>query len=88
MIELFNKMQQQVLNVLKSRTVVLGAISHDIRAPLTALKLKIALVEDDDLKASLNIHIDKIEQMITSSLDFLKGPHAGKQRKMLIYQRY
>jgi methyl-accepting chemotaxis protein len=45
-IKSFNKMQKEVLNALKNRTTTLAAISHDIRTPLTALRLKAELLDD------------------------------------------
>ncbi|WP_088329116.1 ATP-binding protein [Lacimicrobium sp. SS2-24] len=74
----FNEMQKTVANAVKNRTTALAAISHDIRTPLTALKLKIALLDDEQIKVSLIKHIDRIEKITASGLDFLKGQHTAE----------
>jgi len=69
----FNSMQKQVVNQLKNRNITLASISHDIRTPLTALRIKAELIDDFDIRNSLITSIQKMEKIITSGLDFLKG---------------
>jgi len=69
----FNIMQSQVAGEIRRRTHLLAAISHDLRSPLTALRIKAELVEDAQARADLVASIDRMEHMTTSVLEFLKG---------------
>ena len=69
----FNDMQRQVSDEIAKRTNTLASISHDVRSPLTALRIKTELIENDQVRQGLLLSIEKMERMITTSLDFLKG---------------
>ncbi len=69
----FNAMQQQVADELKRRTHALAAISHDVRSPLTALRIKAELVDDGETRRDLIASIDAMEKITASALDFLRG---------------
>ena len=69
----FNKMQGQVATEVRRRAHMLAAISHDLRSPLTALRIKAELVEDAQARADLVASIDRMNRMTTSVLEFLKG---------------
>ncbi|MCH2055444.1 MAG: ATP-binding protein [Thalassotalea sp.] len=79
----FNKMQKDVLNAIKTRTTTLAAISHDIRTPLTALRLKAELLDDDLACQDLINSIDRIEKITASGLAFLKGDDKGEPLKQV-----
>ncbi|MCJ8271234.1 MAG: ATP-binding protein [Psychrosphaera sp.] len=72
-ISAFNMMQQQVAQEITRRTQTLAAISHDIRTPLTALRIKVELIDDEQSKQSLIGTINKMEKITASALEFLKG---------------
>lgn len=72
-IQSFNAMQQQVASDVKKRTDTLAAISHDLRTPLTALRIRGELVDDDEARADLVASIDKMEKIIASALEYLRG---------------
>jgi len=69
----FNVMQKQVTGELDRRIGTLAAISHDIRTPLTALRVKVELIDDLDVRKDLMSSVDKMEKITTSALEFLKG---------------
>jgi len=72
-IKSFNTMQQQVADDVKKRTDTLAAISHDLRTPLTALRIRGELVDDDEARRDLVASIDKIDKVIASGLEYLRG---------------
>ena len=72
-IKSFNTMQQQVADDVKKRTDTLAAISHDLRTPLTALRIRGELVDDDETRRDLVASIDKIDKVIASGLEYLRG---------------
>jgi len=69
----FNAMQQQVADEVAKRTNTLAAISHDVRTPLTALRVKAELIEDEIVRKDLIRSIDRMEEVTASALDFLRG---------------
>ncbi len=69
----FNAMQREVSDEVKRRTNTLAAISHDIRSPLTALRVKAELIDDEAAKADLIASIAKMERITASALAFLQG---------------
>lgn len=69
----FIDMHQRITRQVEQRTTMLAGVSHDLRTPLTRLKLGLSFMEDnDDVKALKNDVID-MEQMIHSYLNFLRG---------------
>ena len=72
-IQSFNAMQQQVADDVKKRTDTLAAISHDLRTPLTALRIKAELIDDEVIRADLVSSIDKMDKMISSALEHIRG---------------
>lgn len=69
----FNAMQQQVVNSVEQRNITLAALSHDLRTPLTALRVKAELVDEVGLRADLVASIEKMETISTSAIEFLQG---------------
>ena len=69
----FNAMQRQVTNEIERRTQTLAAISHDVRTPLTALRIKAELVPDESTRRDLIANIDRMEAMTASALAYLRG---------------
>ena len=69
----FNNMQKQVVDIVEKRTTLLAAISHDVRTPLTALRIKAELIEDKALRKDLIRSIDKMEKITASALEYLRG---------------
>lgn len=69
----FNRMQQQISELVQGRTQMLAAISHDLRTPITRLRLRAAMLADDKVQQNINADLDEITQMIDSSLEFLRN---------------
>ncbi len=77
----FNLMQQQVRDEMGRRTHTLAAISHDIRSPLTALRVKAELIENEELRADQIASIEKMERITASALAFLKGESRSEPKR-------
>jgi signal transduction histidine kinase len=77
-IRAFNAMQQQVAEEVTKRANTLAAISHDVRTPLTALRVKAELIEDEAVRRDLISSVDRMEQVTASALDFLRGQSRGE----------
>ena len=80
-IRAFNEMQRQVAGELARRTSTLAAISHDVRTPLTALRIKTELIDDAELREDMIASIQRMETITASALQFLQGgAHAEPMR--------
>jgi signal transduction histidine kinase len=80
-IRAFNEMQRQVAGELARRTSTLAAISHDVRTPLTGLRIKTELIEDAELREDMIASIQRMETITASALEFLQGgAHAEPMR--------
>jgi signal transduction histidine kinase len=74
----FNAMQRQVAGEMARRTGTLAAISHDVRTPLTALRVKAEMVDDPEVRASLIAGVERMERITASALEYLKGESRGE----------
>lgn len=71
--EAFNFMQQRLRELVHERGRALAAVSHDLRTPLTRMRLRAELVDDPALQAKLNADIDVMQGMIDSVLAYFRG---------------
>ncbi|MDP2751455.1 MAG: ATP-binding protein [Rhodocyclaceae bacterium] len=71
--EAFNRMQERLRRLIAERSRALAAVSHDLRTPLTRLRLRADLVEDETLRAQIDADIADMQAMVDSTLDYLRG---------------
>lgn len=69
----FLKMKDRIERQATKRTQMLAMISHDLKTPLTRMKLQVELMEDGEEKEELSHDISSMQQMISSYLDFARG---------------
>lgn len=69
----FNRMQAQITQQLDERNRFVAAVSHDLRTPLTRLRLRAESLLDDALQAQFRQDISEMDQMITATLGYLQG---------------
>jgi len=68
----FNAMQAQLQHFIKDRTQMLAAISHDLRTPLTRMRLRGEFIEDEEQQQRLFRDVDEMQAMINSALEFFR----------------
>lgn len=68
----FNLMQSRLKSFVDDRTAMVGAISHDLRTPLTRLRFRIEDVDDDGIRDGMIDEVEEMEAMITSVLAFIR----------------
>ena len=78
----FLKMRQRIHRHLEQRTLMLAGVSHDLRTPLTRLKLQLAMQEDTDDTRAARRDVDEMEAMLTGYLDFARGMGKEKPQKV------
>ncbi len=75
-----NKMQERILALIKERTLTLAALSHDLRTPLTRLRLKAQFIRDQEQRDKFIYDLDEMQQMLNDTLILAKQHY--KPQKM------
>jgi protein-histidine pros-kinase len=69
----FNQMQQHLSAHIHERTRILAAISHDLQTPITRLRLRAELVDDDSVKTRIQADLDAMQRLIREGLDYARS---------------
>lgn len=69
----FNTMQERLRRYLDSRTRVLAAMSHDLKTPLTRLRLQVETLDDPQAQARFGKELDEMESMVRGALALFRG---------------
>ena len=68
----FDRMAKRINRHLNQRSEMLSGISHDLRTPLTRLKLQLAMIKEGELSEKMSKDIDEMEKMLNDYLQFAK----------------
>ena len=86
----FDRMRKRILRHLNQRSEMLSGISHDLRTPLTRMKLQTAFIKDKDISSKLVEDIDEMEKMLNEYLQFTSSTYLEKDKLFnlseLLYQ--
>ena len=66
----FEKMRKRIQRHLNQRSEMLSGISHDLRTPLTRIKLQLAVIKDKNLSEKISKDVDEMEKMLNEYLQF------------------
>ena len=66
----FDKMRKRIMRHLNQRSEMLSGISHDLRTPLTRMKLQLAFIQDKEISKKMSLDIDEMEKMLNEYLQF------------------
>ena len=80
----FEKMRKRILRHLNQRSEMLSGISHDLRTPLTRMKLQLALIKDKNLIDRFSNDIDEMEKMLNEYLQFSSESNKEKTEEFEI----
>ncbi len=69
----FNRMQTRIKGLINERARALAAVSHDLRTPLTRLRLRAELVDDAQLRNQMTADLEAMAAMIDATLSYLRG---------------
>ena len=86
----FDRMRKRILRHLNQRSEMLSGISHDLRTPLTRMKLQIAFIKDKEISQKLADDIIEMEKMLNEYLQFTSSSYLEKNENFdlsnLIYE--
>ena len=74
----FDKMRKRIMRHLNQRSEMLSGISHDLRTPLTRLKLQLSFMKDKELSKKMSLDIDEMEKMLNEYLQFTSSSYLEK----------
>ena len=71
-VQAFNVMRERLDRFVRDRTAMLAAISHDLRTPITSLRLHAEFVEEEETKSKIITALDEMQEMIEDTLAFIR----------------
>jgi signal transduction histidine kinase len=78
-ISAFNAMQARIGRFVQDRTIMLAAISHDLRTPLTRMRLRAELIDDPQQQDKLFRDVDEMQSMVDSALSFFRDDASSEE---------
>ncbi|MBK5352041.1 HAMP domain-containing histidine kinase [Pseudomonas sp. TH41] len=82
----FNKMQQRIREQVQQRSRMLGAVSHDLRTPLSRLKLRLEQIDNDKLQGQMRQDLDDMISMLDATLTYLHEQRTSEARQWMDVQ--
>ena len=82
LINAFNKMNARARNMLDEKDIMLGAIGHDLRTPLAALRIRIENVEDDAERLQMIAGIEDMDQTLDDILSLARIGRSSEEREL------
>ncbi|GHB47935.1 two-component sensor histidine kinase [Pseudovibrio japonicus] len=73
LIKAFNQMQERLTRFVADRTRLLAALGHDLKSPLTAMRVRAEMVDDDETRTSLIDCVEEMQSMVEATLTFSRG---------------
>ncbi|MDH0733248.1 ATP-binding protein [Pseudomonas sichuanensis] len=77
----FNAMQQRLIDSIAERTRFFAAVSHDLRTPITRLRLRTELLPQENMRQRFRADLQQMEDMVAASLDFLRSGELENARE-------
>lgn len=78
----FNAMQARIHRLVDDRTEALAAVSHDLRTPITRLRLRAGFLEDQEMQSATDADLDEMETMIEATLAYLRGDFESEPKQV------
>lgn len=79
----FNMMQRRLIDSIGERTRFLAAVSHDLRSPITRLRLRTELLPEGPVQEKFRHDLDEMEAMVSTTLDFIRGSETDTPMQMV-----
>jgi signal transduction histidine kinase len=75
----FNAMQQRIAGYLAERTQILAAISHDLQTPITRMRLRTDLMDDEEQRGKLQHDLDEMVALVREALTYARSLHGADE---------
>jgi signal transduction histidine kinase len=75
----FNTMQSRLRRYIEDRGEILAAVSHDLKTPITRMRLRTEMLENDKVQQKFGQDLDDMEQMVNATLDFMRGTESSEK---------
>ncbi|MDR6917618.1 signal transduction histidine kinase [Pseudomonas sp. 3296] len=82
----FNLMQKRIIEQVQQRSRMLGAVSHDLRTPLSRLKLRLEQIDDEKLQGQMRQDLDDMISMLDTTLTYLHEQRTSEARQWMDVQ--
>ena len=79
----FNRMQQRLRQFVSDRTRMLAAISHDLRTPLTRMRLRAEMLEDSEQRTKMLSDLEQMEEMVSAALTFARDQAVDEKSEIV-----
>jgi signal transduction histidine kinase len=79
----FNRMHDRLQRFVKDRTQMLAAMSHDLRTPITTLRLRAEFIEDEEIKTKILETLEEMQRMSEATLAFVREEAAVEPTRMV-----
>ena len=77
----FNTMQKRIANYIQDRERFLAAVSHDLKTPITRLRLRAELLDDKSVRDKILHDLNDMETMTAATLEFIRGEQQHEESK-------
>jgi signal transduction histidine kinase len=77
----FNTMQARLARFIQDRTRILAAMSHDLKTPITRMRLRADLLDDEEARQRFEHDLKEMEAMVTDTLEFMRGLGGNEARQ-------
>ena len=74
----FDRMRKRIIRHLNQRSEMLSGISHDLRTPLTRIKLQLAFIGDENIASKMSSDVNEMEKMLNEYLQFASSTFSEK----------
>ncbi len=78
-----NRMRERIAEFVDDRTRMLSSVGHDLRTPITRLRLRAEFIEDKDIREGFMRDLDRMHTMVESALTFLRDGYTHGQRNRI-----
>ena len=84
----FNDMQARLARFVNDRTQMLAALAHDLRTPLTALRVRAEMVDDCETRDGISTSLDEMQDMVEATLAYARSVGQGEDQQRLNIAEY
>ena len=67
-----NRMQARIRSMIENRTRMLAAVSHDLRTPITRMRLRAEFIDQDETRRQMVADLDQMDRMVHAALSYLR----------------